>query len=115
MKKKEPQPLWTTSSKPVNLTEKLDKDGNGTGVWVVVDKNKPAYWEHRLHYERRKVHSVKGATAKDALDAIAAEYNRTGYKPIFSSTKLLHELSASVRAKLAEYSPELPFGTEVTV
>jgi hypothetical protein len=65
-----------------------------------------------LHFDRKKVHVLKGATAKDALDAIAAEYNEKGYIPQLSSTTLLHELTASVRAKLNSYSPELPFGEE---
>lgn len=99
-KPKEPKPLWTVKSKAVNLTEKMDSDGKGTGQWVTVNKSRPSYWEHRLRFEGKTVHTLQGGNGLVILTRQAEEFNRNSYQPTFNGTKLLQELSASKRREL---------------
>jgi len=117
-KPKEPKPLWTVKSKAVNLKEKTDSDGKGTGVWEPVNKSKPSHWEHRLRFEGKTVHSLQGGNGLVVLTKQAEAFNKSSYEPVFNGTKLLHELSAAKRRELddlcAKSVPDLfPLESEV--
>lgn len=76
--------------------------------------------EPRWTIKTREVNMGTDEIPKDNKTPIAAEelkllcdkWNAESYVPVLSSTKLLHELPASVREKIQSYGPALPFGEE---
>lgn len=96
------EPRWTIKTREVNMgTDEIPKDNK-----------KPSYTEHTLHFDGRKLFTAKTPIAAEELKLLCDKWNAENYVPVLSSTKLLHELPASVREKIQSYGPALPFGEE---
>lgn len=95
------QPLWTITEKPVNM----DTDQKYR------DPKKPSYTEYHLRFEGKKLFTAKTPIAHEELKLLCEKWNKEQYRPVVSSTKLLHEMAAKEREKIQSYSPALPFGT----
>jgi hypothetical protein len=77
--------------------------------WTVTTKESEKVFTHYLRYDGKKVHSLTGENGFKILSKTAGECNASGYTPTFSSTKLLHELSASKRKELDDlYAKSVP-------
>lgn len=83
-----------------------------------INKNKPAYVESTLCFEGRKCVTTKTHTGYEVMKELCEKWNKQKYQPDFSSTTLLHEMSAGQRKKLddlcAKSVPDLfPVESEV--